>query len=294
MLQGLNPIYLLDTSFKHSEYSATYQTSRHIRWIRGRPIHRFLRPWISPIIRFLFKTKQSKIVVVTDKELVSPRFPGKKQVAWLLEPPSIDPNLYTYIARNSGRFDSILTFHAELLERGSPFQFYPMGGCWIKSTDWKVYEKTHSVSIIASEKRDTDGHKLRHEIIEKTSRSDLALFGRGYHTIPYKLEALKEFRFSYVIENSRCDFYFTEKLIDCLVTGTIPVYYSCPSIGKFFNTDGFLFLNNLDELEDIESKLTEEVYLQKLPAVHENFLLAQKYTLAEDWIFENTTAFSVP
>jgi len=294
MLQEQSPHYLLDVTFKHSEYSASHQTSKHIRWIRGRQVHRFLRPWISPVLRFLFNSGQSSVVFVTDKELTSPRFPGKKHVAWLLEPPSIDTNSYTYIARYSSKFDVVLTFNAELLKLGSPFLFYPFGGCWIKPTDWCIYKKTRTVSIIASEKRDTEGHQLRHEVIEKTGRNDLALFGRGYRTIPYKLEALKDFRFSFVIENSRCDYYFTEKLIDCLVTGTIPVYFGCPSIGKFFNTDGFLFLNDINDLEDIEDKLTEELYLQKLPAVQENFQLAQRYALAEDWIFENTDVFSVP
>ena len=291
MLQEQRPHYLLDVTFKHSDYSASYQTSKHIRWIRGRQVHRFLRPLISPVLRFLFNSGQSSVVFVTDKELTSPRFPGKKHVAWLLEPPSIDSNSYTYVASNPSKFDVVLTFHAELLKLGSPFQFYPFGGCWIKPEDWCVYNKTRTVSIIASAKKDTEGHQLRHEIIEKSGLDDLALFGRGYHAIPYKLEALKDFRFSFVIENSRIDYYFTEKLIDCLLTGTVPVYFGCPSIGEFFNTDGFLFLNDIHELNDIENQLTEELYTEKLPAIRENFQLAQKYALAEDWIFENTCAF---
>lgn len=291
MMQDQRPHYLLDVTFKHSEYSASYQTSKHIRWIRGSQVHRFLRPWIPPVLRFLFKSGPSSVVFVTDKELTSPRFPGKKHVAWLLEPPCIDSNSYAYVASHPSKFDVVLTFQAELLKLGSPFQFYPFGGCWIKPEDWCVYNKTRTVSIIASAKKFTEGHQLRHEIIEKSGRNDLALFGHGYRSIPYKLEALKDFRFSFVIENSRVDYYFTEKLIDCLLTGTVPVYFGCPSIGKFFNTDGFIFLNNIHELNDIENLLTEELYTQKLPAIRENFQLAQKYALAEDWIFENTRAF---
>ena len=294
MLQEQSPCYLLDVTFKHSKYSASYQTSKHIRWIRGRQVHRLLRPWISPVLRFLFNSGQSTVVFLTDKELTCPRFRGKKHVAWLLEPPSIDSNSYAYVASHSSKFDVVLTFHAELLKLGSPFQFYPFGGCWIKPEDWCVYTKTRAVSIIASAKRDTEGHQLRHKIIAESGRDDLALFGRGYREIPYKLEALKDFQFSFVIENSRLDCYFTEKLIDCLLTGTVPVYYGCPSIGKFFNTDGFLFLNNINELKDVENQLTEALYAQKLPAIRENFQLPQKYALAEDWIFENTDVFADP
>ena len=292
MSQQREPVLLLDWEFNGHGYSALFQESFHMRWIRGTRLHRYLKPFVPPFFRFLSKSKLSKVLVVTDRELRTPRMQGKRHVAWILEPPCLAPFPYDFTTKHASKFDVVLTYNAELLKLGGPFQFYPCGGCWIKPEDWSVYSKSRCASIIASEKRDTDGHQLRHRIIQESCLDDLAICGRGYQPIPYKLEALRDFMFSFVIENSRFDYYFTEKLIDCLVTGTVRVYYGCPSIGKFFNTDGFLILSDIADLEHVESRMTVEVYNAMLPAIQENFVLAQKYALAEDWIFENTDAFT--
>ena len=67
----------------------------------------------------------------------------------------------------------------------------------------------------------------------------------------------------------------------------MPIYWGCPCISKFFNTDGFILFNDLVDLKEQLKKCTPEYYENKLPAIKENFNLAQKYILAEDWIYEN-------
>ena len=84
--------------------------------------------------------------------------------------------------------------------------------------------------------------------------------------------------FSIVIENCKEDYYFTEKLIDCFLTGTVPIYYGCPSIAKFFNEKGILSFSNPKECFDIITTLTKEKYDEMLPFIKENFEKAQGYT----------------
>lgn len=272
---SLKRVPILDSNFSHCQYSTDFQESDYIIWER----------------RFEFFGEEP-LVFFTDYHLGSPRIEGKKNIAWLIEPRSISPHVYTYVSQNSDRFDLILTYDRDLLNGGGNFEFYPHGGCWIKKDDWQIYEKSKSLSIIASEKRSTEGHILRHRVIEKIGRSEMDVYGRGYHQIPYKLEALKDYRFSFVIENASFDFYFTEKLIDCLVTGTVPIYYGCPSIDRFFNPDGFIFFKDIEELEEIQIHLTPENYESKKEAILENFKLAQQYTIAEDWIYQKTKIFN--
>ena len=66
-----------------------------------------------------------------------------------------------------------------------------------------------------------------------------------------------DYRFSIVIENCKRDYWFTEKLIDCLRTGTIPIYWGCPSIGDFFDIRGFILFDDINDLENILNNLTE-------------------------------------
>jgi len=83
--------------------------------------------------------------------------------------------------------------------------------------------------------------------------------------------------FSITIENSKEDYMFTEKLIDCFLTGTIPIYYGCPSIGKFFNIDGIIVINTLDDLTNILPTLNDDLYNKIKPYIEDNYNKAQQY-----------------
>jgi hypothetical protein len=159
--------------------------------------------------------------------------------------------------------------------------------------------KTANMSIIASDKNTTEGHQLRHQYISRLMTSSdptLALtvdiFGKGYNPVEHKIEALRDYRFSVAIENCRMASYFTEKLIDCFAAHTVPVYWGCPTLKKFFNTDGIIAVDSLDELVKYTSIISEngkEIYSKRSvqTAIKENFELAKKYKVAEDWIYEN-------
>jgi len=219
---------IIDQIFAHAKYSTDFQESKYIEWDR------------TPI-------KDDKIIFYTDYSINNVRFhrPESDQVniAWLLESPDITTQSYKWIESNDYRFDIVLTNNKNLLDSGEKFKFCPTGGCWIKPEDQKIYEKKKLVSTIASAKRMTAGHMLRHQFIQNF-RNKMDVYGRGYNPIEYKLIGLKDYAFSLTIENTNKDYYFTEKLLDCFMTGTVPIYWGCPSIGDFFNTDGMIIINN--------------------------------------------------
>jgi hypothetical protein len=75
------------------------------------------------------------------------------------------------------------------------------------------------------------------------------------------------------------------------MTGTIPIYWGCPSIGDFFDIDGILTFDTIDDLSEILNSLTPELYNSKIKNIKNNFELSKKYILSEDWIYENTKLF---
>ena len=99
-------------------------------------------------------------------------------------------------------------------------------------------------------------------------------------------------QFSIVIENTREKNYFSEKLMDCLITKTIPIYYGCQNIGDYFNTDGWILLNDeqnfLQELYTQLHTLNETYYMAHYPIIEENYetavLLANEETNFENRI----------
>ena len=111
------------------------------------------------------------------------------------------------------------------------------------------------------------------------------LFGRGHNEIKYKSIGLNDYRFCIEVENGCAENCFTEKLLDCFATGTVPIYWGCPNVGEFFDTEGILTFSSDDELKNIMQSLSKEKYDSMRGAVENNFELAMKYLQPDDMIY---------
>ena len=80
--------------------------------------------------------------------------------------------------------------------------------------------------------------------------------------------------FHIAVENSRNLNYYTDKIVDCFATKTIPIYWGAPNIEDYFNKDGIIIFEDEDDLINILNNLTEEDYKNRLEAVEENHILA--------------------
>jgi len=261
----MKKIKIVDNLFSHAEYSTDFQKSKYIIWDRK-------------------IEKNNELVIFTDTSLEQVlNINSKKKIAWLIESPEITRVNYNWIKINYDKFDKILTFDKELLSLSDKFEILPIGGCWINPEEQNIYSKTKNISIIASNKNTTKGHNLRHKIIFEYRGSNLIdVYGRVYKPIYNKLEALKDYRYSICIENTKSDYYFTEKLIDCFRTGTIPIYYGCPSISNFFDINGMIIIDSLNDLKNIILTLNDEIYNNKKESILRNFEIAKEFLIAED------------
>lgn len=225
------------------------------------------------------------VMVFTDMcldEVLLSRSPTN--IAILIEPPAFSTTHYEKAKRLEAHFDAIFTYDLEHLERGAPWLFYPFGGSWIR--EWHVYEKLRPVSLIVSPKRVTEGHRLRHEIAGRFGPA-VDVWGARSEGEPYwspKHEALRHYMYSIVVESGPDDYWFTEKLIDCLSQGTVPIFWGYPSVRRFFEADGIITFETLDDLERVLASISEQDYLRRLPAIRRNLELAREFRCAEDWL----------
>jgi len=225
-------------------------------------------------------------IVYTETSFNLRRKNSNNNIGWIIESPEYHKNHYDNVKTNFERFKHIITHDKELLETNDIFKFSPMGGSWLYEEDIKIHEKDKNFSIIASWKRELTGHRLRHHIVAG-SRNKVDVYGSGYNPVEKKIQALKDYRYTFSIENCKKDYYFTEKLLDCFLSGTVPIYWGCPSIGDFFNTKGMIIFDDLLELKDKLKLCTKEYYENNMEYIIENFHKAHNYLLAEDYIFEN-------
>jgi hypothetical protein len=153
---------------------------------------------------------------------------------------------------------------------------------------YKIYDKTKLISFITSNKVMTKGHQFRVNCAQTLMSKSVPIdfYGRGIKDIIGKIEGLQDYKFSVTIENGKYDNYFTEKILDCFLTGTIPIYNGCDNISEFFDMNGIITFNTVDELYDIVVTLTDFDYESRKDAIQRNFELAKQYAYNNDQIFE--------
>lgn len=115
----------------------------------------------------------------------------------------------------------------------------------------------------------TLGYTLRQGIIESTLSDsspsafrDVHVYGRasdwaknkspecpalkGSLAANEKYKPFRDYDYSIVIENSSVRNYFTEKLLDCFLEETVPLYWGCPNILNYFPSDAIITLKDED------------------------------------------------
>jgi len=231
--------------------------------------------------------KESKKIIYAEDadETISIDHFSPATYAWLHESKSIIPDKYEFAKNNvkslKDEYKIIFTHDDELIKLDPDlFKFVPACGYWIENPE--VNEKSKLVSFITSNKTMCEGHRFRLNWLDKI-KDKCDIFGRGIREVEKKEEALNDYYFSIAIENGKYDTYFTEKILDCFATGTIPVYYGTDKIVDYFNEEGIIFLKDNFDIDN----LSPQLYESKKEAILDNFNRVLHYNTVEDWMYEN-------
>lgn len=231
-------------------------------------------------------------VVYFDEAIISLYNDGYTGIkyGWIGESTEIVFNVIQTISDHLNKFKEnyfkIFTNDRRLIELDNSFFVYnpPASNVpWI--TDTSMYEKKQLCSFITSFKDYTSGHKKRINLFLQLKDNEIFkdhIYGRSYRQIDNKLEGLKDYMFSIAMENSCYPKYYTEKVTDCFATGTIPIYYGDKSICEDFDSDGIIFLEDLNDFND----LTPDLYYSKIDAIKNNFETVKNLKTADDILYE--------
>jgi len=219
------------------------------------------------------------------------------------------------IVANSNQYDLILTTDEIILNDCSNVILFPYGTTWLNKgriddenaighyssiIDELHKSKKFETSFLSSfHARQVEGYELRKNVWLNKDRivTPKLFYSSPRMKIPdapdwYKerfepyvdnplpedrKEILFNSQFHIAIESSKYENYFTEKLIDAIITKTVPVYWGCTNIDKFFNPKGMIIVNDLEDIIIKTNELTPETYENMLPYIEENFELAKEY-----------------
>jgi hypothetical protein len=275
-------INISDREFEHDICSVAGQTPKHIEWVRdgsGNPDWHFF----------------------TNKFIFGDLGKARNRVAWLIEPENIAPEVMDKFHDVAYDFDLILTHSSKILNKYKRARWIFGNGSWVGGRlptgggEEKIYSKTKCCSIVSSIKSMVPLHQFRIDIARRLmfSSDSIALttdvFGDVAGNYLPIIDCLADYRYHIAIENFVDDLYWTEKVTNCFLTGTIPIYLGARKLDTIYNPYGFLTFKTEDELWEILRHIQsagEEFYNARLSSIQENFEIAKQYRVMEDYIYD--------
>lgn len=238
--------------------------------------------WKKPTYFDWSKGKQEELTFFVDEQIVPNISNNTNKIAWVVESSPIIPgiinNIIYHAKEISESYSYLFTHDKRIYDLADNFIYFPPHGYWIKEP--KIYKKNKLVSMISSTKRMCAGHGYRLNWVNKL-RNKLDLYGRGFNEIAQKETALVDYMFSVTIENSQYATYWTEKILDCFTTGTVPIYHGSPDITEFFDRQGMIILHDKFDVSD----LSPDLYYSMMEYIEKNFKTALQYDIIEDILY---------
>jgi len=200
------------------------------------------------------------------------------------------PGIFDWMSEQHGQFAKIFTHY--IFNNDKRYARTPTCLPWHVNKNYdqllaqRIPEKNMAISWITSNKRIFPGHKKRMEFFDRIKEEDslnMDLFGMGIKEINDKWDALAPYKYSLAVENSNSPDYWTEKLADCFLAYTLPIYYGCANIEKYFPEKSFvkIDINNYQKsVEIIKEVLAEDIWDERLQYIREaRELVLNKYQL---------------
>jgi glycosyltransferase involved in cell wall biosynthesis len=209
-------------------------------------------------------------------------------------------------------FDKVFTWNDDLVDNVKYFKLNfsidTANHLFSKSTSDRFHSK-RLCSMIAGAKIANHPNELYSKRIEAIAWFDhhapesFDLFGRNWPetysqclkgSVEKKLETLSQYKFSICFENAKnYSGYITEKILDCFLAGTVPVYQGAPNIKRWIPSDCFVDFNefsNFGELHDFLNCMPWSDYEKYLTAIKSFLTSGDSYLFSIDFMITELTS----
>ena len=206
-------------------------------------------------------------------------------VCLLIEPRAIIPMTYKWVEEHFPKFRYVFTFDSQMLKN------LPNAKLLIYGTimaEFPTPHKTKNISMACSNKDFCEGHLNRQRVARELT-GIIDTFGKFKGEYVDDKTIYDGYRFNVAMENYQDGYYFTEKICNCFASRVVPIYYGCPNIGEYFDTDGIVICDSPDDViaktQEI-LKNPEDEYNKRISAIEDNFARVQKYRRFEPLFME--------
>lgn len=202
----------------------------------------------------------------------------------------VEPNeyfgLHDWTIQNKDLFDVILTWDDRVLNNCNNSMYLAFGHSWFKPEQYTTpKEKKFEIAHLSGVLNKSYGHSMRHEIIARQNEFKIPT---NFHKTIGDRHDLEDARkgkeivfgnsmFGIAIENFSHRGFFTEKIIDCFLMRTIPIYWGCSNIENYFDPRGIIIMENVDNLIYGSNFLSKQTYQDMKQYIEWNYQKAIQY-----------------
>jgi hypothetical protein len=143
-------------------------------------------------------------------------------------------------------------------------------------------DKTNGLSWITSNLAHMSGHRQRLAFLRALQKKvDFDLWGRGFTPIDDKWDGIAPYRYALAIENYSGMHYWSEKLADCFLAWTMPIYYGATNITDYFPAESLIIIDITrprEAIEIIREAIASDRYIKHREAIaYARELILEKY-----------------
>lgn len=226
------------------------------------------------------EVEECDAVVVLNHVTAPARFHCSPDNVWALMQEPYIGGVFDWIMEGHKQYGRVFTHHPpsgskrEKYIRCQPAVPWHVNRSYDQLKLLNVTGKRKDLSWITSNLNVFPGHRVRMDFLEflKIRNLRMDLYGKGINFIEDKWDGLAPYRYSLAIENSSGPDYWTEKIADCFLTWTVPIYYGCTNLEEYFPTASFIRIdiNEPERAYDtIMSTMTDDDWQARLPALEE-------------------------
>lgn len=235
-------------------------------------------PGYGPNSRHTF-TRQFPLKITISSDTVETDPDADFRILMQSEPPNLFIKFCQMVHDNHRNFDLVLSYDDRNLVLPNAKEFCPVG-TWV-SDDIQL-DKKNQISFLMSSKINGEAYRMRFKIKKRLEKvTSLGPFELKWHRsppiYPNKDDFFRHAKFNIACENQIMNNMYTEKLLDCFKTFTVPIYYGCANIEKYFNPKGIIRFNSIEEFDRIVESLHPDMYEEMRPYMEENYNLAKPY-----------------
>lgn len=231
-----------------------------------------------------------------------------KTVYWMLEPEVVNPqHSKSGIFKFLKRFKYVMTWNRKLIDYNRVF-WLNIPYNWKMDIDSKVFDNIFDEKILLTNITANKTSLVEGELYSERERAikwfndnhsdEFIFYGNGWSKNEYKTyggvcgdkkEIYQKFKFALCIENASIVDCLSEKIMDCLISGVVPIYKGAPNITEYIPANCFIDYDKFSCFEDLYNYLknmSEYEYRQYINSIRQFVLNTDEIEIfsAKKWI----------